>query len=98
MWRPIGAMRREAPARRPDDRGQPVAMRGDPADILLAHRLDAADQDLVAVFDALETHAAVEGQGLLRRVENLQEMAAQAAGGELRDHSLNVLERRQKVA
>src|SRR6266704_1287422 len=72
-------------------------MRRDPAGIFLAHRLDSADQDLVVVLHAFETYAAVEGQGLLRRVENLQEMTAQAGGGEARDHFLNVLERRQKI-
>jgi len=98
MGRPIGTVRGKAPADRAHDRSQPVAMRGEPLGILLAHGLDPADQDFIALLDPLEAHAAVERQGFLRRIENLQEMAVQTGGGEAGDGLMDRLEGREQIA
>ena len=53
----------------------------EPLGIILAHALDAADHDLVALLDPLEPDAPVKRQILLRRIDDLQQMPLEPGRG-----------------
>src|SRR5689334_3336392 len=98
MRRAIGAVMAQRPADRPGDVGDPVAMAAKAPDILLAHVLGAADHDFLGFRDALEPDATGKPEILHLRIDDLQQVPLETGPGELRDGSLNAVERRQKVA
>ena len=66
--------------------------------VILAHRFDPADHELVAFFDPFEPDAPGKRQLLLGRIDNLQQVALEPGAGELRDHRIDGFERRQEIA
>src|SRR5258708_13260479 len=97
MRRSVGAVNGEAPAGRAGDGGEPVAMLRQPPRVILAHHLDAADEQRILLLEALEAHAPGEGQRLLGGVEHLEEMAAQPIGGKAAHQRLDLPDRPQQV-
>src|SRR5205814_10642096 len=80
------------------DRRQPVAMPLETLPVILAHGLDPADDQLLALLYPLEADAAGKRQFLLGRSDGLQQMTLEPGTGELRNGRMNRFERRQKIA
>ena len=64
----------------------------------LLHRLDPAHQQLAFALQTLETHAAGEGQRLLRRIGDHQQVADHAPFGIGPQRRFDIRERLQEIA
>src|SRR5580693_2822928 len=95
--RTISAMEAEAPAECRRDRSEPFAVTPEPLGISFADALDAADHDLIPLLYTFKTHAPVEWQVFLRRVDDLQQMALQPRRGETGDCAVDRFGRRQEI-
>src|SRR5271165_3373602 len=98
MRRAIGAMEAEAPADRPGDCGEALAMAPEAGEVVVTNAFDAGNEDLFALFDPLEADASVERQVFLGRIGDLQHMALEPGGGEVSDCRVDRVERREEVA
>ena len=60
IWRTIGTVKPEAPAKRGGSHGKTIAMIPKPGGIVVTNAFDATDNHLVAVLEAFKTDAPVE--------------------------------------
>ena len=78
-------MKAAAPAEGGSDRGESLAVVPEPVGIIAADAFDAADDDLVAFFDACKSDSSIERQVFFRWIDDLQQMALEPGRGEAGD-------------
>src|SRR5258706_2839574 len=98
LRRPVGSAHTKDPAEAAHQGRQPLAVGAIALAICLLHQFGAAQQKLAFLFGSLETDAAEEGQRLLGRIVDLEQMAREAALGEGTQGSLDGRQRRQEIA
>src|SRR5262249_11352785 len=98
MRRPIGAVVANRPPDGTSDRRETVAVALEALPVIVAHGLDPANDKFVALFHALEADATCKRQFLLRRIDDLKQMAFEPAGSKLRHGRMDRFERREEIA
>src|SRR5271154_6389605 len=91
-------MYRERPTEPPGDRGETGTVIEKAARVIAADALDAADDDLVTLFDPCEPHPPIERQVLFGRVHDLKQMPLEPGAGEAGKRSIDRIKRRQEIA
>src|SRR5262245_43787445 len=80
---------RIAPSQRPSERRNTIELSLQPLGIGLANRFDPPDQRIAFSLRSLETDAPGKGQGLLGRIQQLQDMSARLMFGQTLEPRLN---------
>ena len=95
---PVGPVGQEPPAMLAGDVGKPLPVLLDPAHIAAVHRLHSSDQEVSLLLGAHEPDATAEGQQLLSRIKDLDEMPRHLLVGETAHAGGNRLQRLEEIA
>src|SRR5690606_10696390 len=91
-------MQRAGPAESTNEGPQAILLCGQPCLISGSKAVHAPDEEIAFAFEPFESNPAAHGQRLLRRIQDLHDMAAHSLGCEPGEGMLDRLERSQEIA